>query len=944
MAKSVIAAIVFVALGLLAANWNRATVLSQGAAPAEGPVTFKVVFGERQDRTADYSGTVSLSDGKVLRITPWRFFAQDAVNGVTGWKLVLKRIPFENQPDQPRPISTPGQNLNIVPAGVYVTIEASSSARVTLATKPGNVTFSLADLRHGKVLSFFDGDVWVQRTPTSQQLSPPENTASAGEHDYPSVTVTRNGVVWVAWQTYENLGEHVWVRYSTASGWSEPYRLTDAKGDVFGTAVGEDAGGGIWVVWSERKNDEWNLFARVFDGRQWSATKQLTSGHGPNAFHRLVRGKSGKLHLIWIGHQDAKSRVYWSALENGRWSQPQDISGPSAWMPNGAVDSADNLYVAWDSYRNGNYDIFLRKIEASGALGPVQQVTQSPRFQAHASVAVDKQDRVWVAWDESGANWGKDWSRDDTWRGTTLYTDRRTRVAVLENGVWKQPADVMGAIPRRYNRYVENPRIAVDAHGRVWLAVQVRVGTTNNRTDFWANNGRWEFFLTSYEGDHWAPAAPIPATSSRPDGPFQMVAAAKGIWSVWSNDNRLFGGPGRGGARAVHYEVDAAPYSFEAPVAPAVLEEYMESPGAAAEIHRDEAGDVARIRAYRSGPNRILRGDFHRHTEISGDGAGDGSLEDYFRYMIDAASMDTGIVSDHNAGNDNEYTWWRTEKAIDLFRIPGGFTPLFGYERSVSYPNGHRNVVFPQRGVRTLPISKEEQQGKINSGSVLYPYLKQHRGICMLHSLATDQGTDYRDNDPEVEPLVEIYQGYHANYEYPGAPRAEAPGYTVYTHGPFRPLGFYWNALAKGYKLGVESSSDHISTHSSYTMIYTAGVSRSEIVESMRARRAYGATDNIILDFQAVGSDGKPHWMGEVISSATPPKFTVKAIGTGDIDVIEIIKDRQFVYTMRPGGPKSEFHWADNAWGAGESWYYVRVIQADRNMAWSSPIWVKRAK
>ena len=89
------------------------------------------------------------------------------------------------------------------------------------------------------------------------------------------------------------------------------------------------------------------------------------------------------------------------------------------------------------------------------------------------------------------------------------------------------------------------------------------------------------------------------------------------------------------------------------------------------------------------------------------------------------------------------------------------------------YPNGHRNVVFAQRGVNVLPISQEEIDAKVNTGPMLYPYLKQNRGICMLHSLATDQGSDYRDNDPEVEPLVEIYQGYHANYEYEGAPRAE---------------------------------------------------------------------------------------------------------------------------------------------------------------------------
>jgi hypothetical protein len=103
----------------------------------------------------------------------------------------------------------------------------------------------------------------------------------------------------------------------------------------------------------------------------------------------------------------------------------------------------------------------------------------------------------------------------------------------------------------------------------------------------------------------------------------------------------------------------------------------------------------------------------------------------------------------------------------------------------------------------------------------------------------------------KVEPLVEIYQGYHANYEYEGAPRAESNGYRVETHGPYLPLGFYWNALEKGYKLGTESSSDHISTHTSYTMIYTPSTARRDIVESMWQRHAYGATDNIVLDVRA---------------------------------------------------------------------------------------------
>ena len=151
----------------------------------------------------------------------------------------------------------------------------------------------------------------------------------------------------------------------------------------------------------------------------------------------------------------------WSKLAGDTWSAPQEISGANAWMPDAAADSQGNLYVAWDSYRTGNYDIFLRRVGADGTLGPIQQVTKSPRFQAHASLAVDGNDRVWLAWDESGANWGKDYWRDDTWRGTTLYADRRPRVAVLDNGKWWQPvADPMAAMPRRYDRYVSEPKLA----------------------------------------------------------------------------------------------------------------------------------------------------------------------------------------------------------------------------------------------------------------------------------------------------------------------------------------------------------------------------------------------------------------------------------------------------------------------------------------------------
>ena len=124
----------------------------------------------------------------------------------------------------------------------------------------------------------------------------------------------------------------------------------------------------------------------------------------------------------------------------------------------------------------------------------------------------------------------------------------------------------------------------------------------------------------------------------------------------------------------------------------------------------------------------------------------------------------------------------------------------------------------------------------------------------MPHSTATEQGTDWRDHDPALEPLVEIYQGFESNYETEGAPRPWKPGESK-VHQGLRPDGYGWKAWAKGYKLGVQSSSDHVSTHSSYARILVEDFTRQGLVNAMRKRHAYAATDQIVLDYRIETAD-----------------------------------------------------------------------------------------
>jgi hypothetical protein len=908
------------------------------AAPAADSISFRVVFGNQRTAPKDYSGSVSVTGGALRNLEGWRFFQNDAITGSNSWKLQIRRAVFENQPDAPQPMANGGPApQNIVPAGLIVTVDASA-ASAQFHTAQGDFVAPVRDLAYGRVLGFLDNDVQVERVPTPDRVSP----QSAEEHDYPSITVTRSGEAWTAWQAYQDRGDQVYARRLGG----DVTRLTTEKGDIFRTSVAEDPDGRIHVAWSERRGADWNVYERVFDGRSWSARAQITRANTPNVFHKLIAGPRA-LSLVWVGHENGESYLYLASYSAGRWSEPRQIGGPSVWNPDGAFDRDGNLHVAWDSYAAGNYDIYYRRIGADGAPAAIEQITKSPVFDAHPSVAVDGAGRPWVAWDQSGANWGKDWNHEDQDRSTVLYKDRSIRVVVKDGGAWKQAPDFEAAVPDRLKRYAELPHLAADASGRMWTLFQIRTSVAIQRIDYWAAGGLWDLYLTSVDQGVWQPAAFVPRSTGRNEAAFQIAAGGGRAWMIWATDGRVIQNS-TGNYQAptlVHYDVFAAQASAPAPSGSPVLAAYTEPASRPQVMHPNERDDVRRIRAYRTTVGgteyRILRGDFHRHTDISNDGAGDGSLEDYYRYMLDAASMDIGIVGDHNMGGDVEYNWWRTEKSYDIFLIPNRYTPLFGYERSVNYPNGHRNVVFDHRGVRTLPVGAAENRAQVNSGTLVYPYLRQNRGICMEHSLATGQGTDWRDNDPDLEPLVELYQGYHAAYEYEGGPRAESANNHLLVHGSYEPAGFFWNALNKGYKLGVQASSDHISTHCSYAMIYTPAANRSDIVENMRRRHAYAATDNIILDFEAVEANGASHLMGDVLTPARGLKLRARIHGTDVITRIDLIRNNAVIYSPATSGSKdADFEYVDMSPAAGTNWYYVRVAQIDRNLAWSSPVWV----
>jgi hypothetical protein len=330
---------------------------------------------------------------------------------------------------------------------------------------------------------------------------------------------------------------------------------------------------------------------------------------------------------------------------------------------------------------------------------------------------------------------------------------------------------------------------------------------------------------------------------------------------------------------------------------------------------------------------QLVWGDLHRHTDISEDGGIiDGSLLDTMRYARDAAGLDFIGITDHSRYLPRRYNQWRIQQTADLFYVPGAFSPLHAYERSQYSPWGHRNIVYLNRDYTVVPGSYDIGDTGVSPDG-LWAALRGKQAISIPHTTAwANKQVSWDYNDPDIERVVEIYQGLRSTYEYNGAP--DPAGQAVYEKDS---KSFVWNALERKIKLGFIASSDHRSTHMSFAAVYAKGIDRASVFEALRARRTYAATDKILLDF-SIGS----HIMGEEMDSAGSPELTVAVEGAGPIAQIDVIKNSKIVYTVSPGVRAAHFTFRDDAYHGEDSYYYVRVTQTDRNMAWASPIWVKK--
>ena len=103
-----------------------------------------------------------------------------------------------------------------------------------------------------------------------------------------------------------------------------------------------------------------------------------------------------------------------------------------------------------------------------------------------------------------------------------------------------------------------------------------------------------------------------------------------------------------------------------------------------------------------------------------------------------------------------------------------------------------------------------------------------------------------------------------------------------------------------------------------------------------------GAAAAVGVDFPVLNFTGPATATGLLLARAARQ---IRAEGTAPIARVDIIRDNAYVFSNEPNARKMSLQYSDDEAQPGQShYYYVRIRQADGNLAWGSPMWINVRK
>ncbi len=344
--------------------------------------------------------------------------------------------------------------------------------------------------------------------------------------------------------------------------------------------------------------------------------------------------------------------------------------------------------------------------------------------------------------------------------------------------------------------------------------------------------------------------------------------------------------------------------------------------------------------------------DLHGHSQLSD---GTGTPTDFFRYARDVSGLDVVALTDHDHWgmrflDSHPALWQEIRDNVREFHAPGSFVTLLGYEWT-SWVHGHRHVLY----FRNQGEVASTLDPRFESPAQLWAELAGKHALTFAHHSAggpISTNWNYRP-DPTIEPVTEI-ASVHGSSESLDSPAS--------IYNPV-PGNFVRDALDHGFRFGFIGSGDshdghpgaaHISSRAGggLAAILSEDLTREGIREALLARRVYATNGarvflEVRIDDHPMGSTIKAADAAPGAGSTIPPitqELSMHVVAEAPLERIDIIRSGRTATIAIDGAVEAPSEWQDTrtipALNRGE-YHYIRVVQRNGGVAWSSPIFAE---
>lgn len=236
----------------------------------------------------------------------------------------------------------------------------------------------------------------------------------------------------------EGWSYNVYVWYKT---WSGDMRLTNAAGESntnWGHTALATVSYNVYATWDDTRDGNWEIYFKRSTtwGSTWLTDVRLTSNTA-NSWYPSIAAYGSYVYIAWQDYRDGNWEIYFKRSENYgvSWYTEQrlTVNNYSSLRPSVAAYGR-NAYVVWSDNRDGNYEIYFKRSTDNGlSWGSDTRLTYNASISELPMVAAYGAN-VYVAWEDSrnvnrdiyfkrSTNYGASWTADT--RLTTSTADQR---------------------------------------------------------------------------------------------------------------------------------------------------------------------------------------------------------------------------------------------------------------------------------------------------------------------------------------------------------------------------------------------------------------------------------------------------------------------------------------------------------------------------------------